>query len=322
MQNFIPVEAVTERDIDLLLLEEFRSSQQFCEWFLERAALDKNELAYLGAWHSVTQGGLGESDLAVKFKKRNGEHYLFLIENKIDANFTKDQAARYRLRAKTYLEQGECAEQRTVLIAPREYLSVNHSFDLAITYEEVRGWFLNQKELGPRAVHKAEMISLAIEKQRRGYQPIRDEDVSVFWQEYWGAAVKYYPRLHMKKPDRDKPWGADFLGFKPVELIEEARLIHKLERGTVDLELSGIGHALEQVRKDLATHLKEGMRLVKTGKSVSVRYETAALDLSKPFDTQRNKVMTALQKADDLYEWSLQNQKTLEMILKIGEANL
>ncbi len=48
------------------------------------------------AWHSLSQVGLGESDLAFKIKTQN-EEIIFLLENKIDADFQPNKAGRYKL---------------------------------------------------------------------------------------------------------------------------------------------------------------------------------------------------------------------------------
>lgn len=55
---------VSERDIDLLLLEELMVSRPFSSWLALRSGLDLSPCAELvGAWHSVTHPTLGESDL-------------------------------------------------------------------------------------------------------------------------------------------------------------------------------------------------------------------------------------------------------------------
>ena len=95
--GIIPVEAVQERDTDLLILEEIKCNSSFTNWLLKKTIglITKYEL--IGAWHSLTQVGLGESDLAfiIQTAKRT---ILFFIENKVDSDFQPNQATRYRIR--------------------------------------------------------------------------------------------------------------------------------------------------------------------------------------------------------------------------------
>src|SRR6266446_6305035 len=95
--NFI--EAVAERDIDLLLLEEFHVSDEFRSWFVNQVLPDSlTNTSFEGAWHSVTQPRLGESDLLVIVAGSTGGRMALLIENKIDAPPQPEQGARYRER--------------------------------------------------------------------------------------------------------------------------------------------------------------------------------------------------------------------------------
>ena len=38
--NILPVESIQERDIDLILLEEFNVDKGFCNWFIDKLKLD------------------------------------------------------------------------------------------------------------------------------------------------------------------------------------------------------------------------------------------------------------------------------------------
>ena len=91
------IEYVAERDIDLLLLEELHSSASFRSWMIAHVlGPGFGAVAFVGAWHSLTDPGLGESDLVLLSKTPTGETIAILIENKIDAPPQPDQALRYR----------------------------------------------------------------------------------------------------------------------------------------------------------------------------------------------------------------------------------
>jgi hypothetical protein len=57
------LEAVSERDVDLLILEEMSVNRTFIEAFLAEIGLD--ELQQWKVFHSVTDSALGETDLLV-----------------------------------------------------------------------------------------------------------------------------------------------------------------------------------------------------------------------------------------------------------------
>ncbi|VVD31725.1 hypothetical protein [Paraburkholderia dioscoreae] len=55
--------SVTERDIDLLLLEEFHVNNDFVAWFCGK--IDLHNVTAAGAWHSLSDTD-GESDLVLR----------------------------------------------------------------------------------------------------------------------------------------------------------------------------------------------------------------------------------------------------------------
>ena len=142
------VAGVVERDIDLLLLEEFLSSEQFSHWFVDHTRQPASSDSDLGqvrrARRSVTQS-MGESELEVVFQVPDGSYTYLPIENKVNATFQPAQAERYRLRGRTYLERGDCQAFSTVLVAPERYFGsppTSHGFDARLSYEALRDWLL------------------------------------------------------------------------------------------------------------------------------------------------------------------------------------
>jgi hypothetical protein len=65
-----PLEAISERDTDLLLLEELSVSKSFRKWFVKTFLNDEIE-EHIGVWYSVHQKDLGESDLIFIYKSNN-----------------------------------------------------------------------------------------------------------------------------------------------------------------------------------------------------------------------------------------------------------
>jgi len=94
--------SVAERDIDLLLMEEFHASKKFVKWFCREVGL--YGISPADAWHSVSDTD-GESDLLVRVL-RDEQRIGILIENKIAAPEQDRQAERYHIRGIKCREYG------------------------------------------------------------------------------------------------------------------------------------------------------------------------------------------------------------------------
>jgi hypothetical protein len=66
------LESVTERDVDLLLLEELSVNEEFRKEFSKLVFGETVYKTYIGAWHSVISDNLGESDLVFIFRSIDG----------------------------------------------------------------------------------------------------------------------------------------------------------------------------------------------------------------------------------------------------------
>lgn len=85
---------VEERDIDLLLMEEFHVSPAFVSWFAVQVGV--GDATFAGAWHSVTDTD-GETDLLLRVVSGDMRTAI-LIENKVAAPEQSRQDARYHIR--------------------------------------------------------------------------------------------------------------------------------------------------------------------------------------------------------------------------------
>ena len=63
--------------------------------------------------------------------------------------------------------------------------------------------------------------------------------VTKFWDQYWDYARTYFPDVSMKRP-RDKGANAMWIYFQPGGPGSKA-IIHKLNKGYVDLQINGAG---------------------------------------------------------------------------------
>jgi len=308
MKNLIPIESIQERDIDLLLLEELYSSKKFRKWFLDNTVGNKYSWGkFEGVWHSLSDSELGESDLVIRFSGKDNKGHLFLIEDKIDASFQPEQPLRYKQRGERYIKDKECNNFSTVLVAPKKYIKDNADFDFVIEYEQIKDWFLKQKDLKERAKYKIEVLNTAIEKSRRGYRPIPDERASGFWRSYWTLANQIAPELGMKEPRNDIPAGSSFIVFRPRLLPKDMKLYHKVVHGFVDLEFTGKGGQIDVLEKKYKALLNHGMTIEKTNKSAVIRLTTERLNLQEDIDQQKEFVVRAIKRAKELTKWAESN---------------
>lgn len=319
MKPDVRVAGVCERDIDLLLLEEFAASPAFCGWFL-RAVGFRQALRgrVIRAERSATVSN-GESDLEVTILGPGARHYRLLIENKVGAQFQPRQAERYLERGEAYVRRGYCHAFRTVLVAPKRYLGPKkgiRGFDAVVSYEAIRAWFARQARAASgksariftvasaRAAHKIYLLSAAIEKGRHGWQKVEDAPITRFWRRYWELASEKAPELQMPEPS-PKPSKSSFIYFRPADLPRGLTLVHKAVHGNVDLQFSGMGHRLPEMSRKYRRHLKAGMEMVRAAKSAAIRIKVPRIRLTDVPDAHEGEMTEGIRAAQFLLEWYL-----------------
>ena len=217
------IEAVYERDIDLLLIEEFFSDIGFTNYFLSETTIPLPEsVDSILVTRSVTDK-TGETDIVVEYQSGDGPICL-LIENKIDANFQPGQIERYGVRKKT-IE----SHVYTLLIAPFDYLKDVVGFDYTVSYEYLIPYF---ETCGRRGKYKIELLRIAIDKLRRGYQPINDE-LNLRFQKYYFNLVNRTQNLIMEVP-KVKPTNSTWIRTKHRK-HPKIDIIHKLNHNRIDI---------------------------------------------------------------------------------------
>jgi hypothetical protein len=294
MINFtsLIVESVRERDIDLLILEEFYSRTGFEQLFLR--VIQRPDFSFVGAHRSIVTSSLGETDIQVEFKNQNGSTLHLLIENKIDAEFQNAQYSRYMQRAQLLV--GPSVSARVILVAPQAYIDSQNEFEYSVSYESILEFFKAKTSDMFRASYKAEILRLAIEQERRGYQAIKNDLVTSLWRQYFTYIQTYMPELGMEEP-KAKPSSSSFLYFRPKWLPEGMKLVHKMEKGYLDLTLEGKASEYETLMQKYAPVLVDGMSLVETNKSVSFRLELPPLSFEETLDDQEETMRQVIQHA-------------------------
>jgi hypothetical protein len=226
---------VYERDIDLLLMEEFHVSADFVTWFAELIGLAGAE--FDGAWHSVTDAD-GETDLLLRV--RIGEHLVgVLVENKVAAPEQERQDERYHIRAAR--AQGERKFDRfvTCISAPQVYLDgliEERLYDSRVSYEAIAGWFAESP--GPRSRWRHRVVLEAIQQGRRGNTMIVNPVVSRFHVAFWEHVQRNYPKLVMRRPT-PKGNKSNWILLKGHDFPRGVQLHFKMDQCVVELGFSG-----------------------------------------------------------------------------------
>ena len=295
MEKTNKVEAVTERDIDLLLLEELNVSDDFSTWFYSAITKNNDKPSSKGAWHSITDPDFGESDLVVIYD--NG--LAILIENKIDAIEQPQQGRRYKARGNKGIEKGFWRSFVTCMVAPDLYLQKQQDssvYDATLGYEAISAWFSSKEGADRRSAYKSYLIKEAIEQNRRGYTVNPDERVTDFWSKYWDLSIQQYPELEMKKPGI-KPAKSDWPAFRPSTLDKRFKIVHKLKRGDVDLQIAGAAEKIDDLQESLSDIKIE---VVKARKSAAIILKVKKIDKSSSFESQKDIVIEGLNAARKL----------------------
>jgi len=298
----IQISGVSERDIDLLLLEEFIASSIFQTLFLKQTKFKNIDLVFLDARRSVTDS-TGESDLEVTFEDTKNQSYVLLIENKVNANFQKDQLARYRQRGTNYIKLKKVIDFTTVLVAPECFHNNElEGFDCRINYEEILEYFQTNLDLGDRIKYKERLMHSAIEKSSSGYQMEADASVTNFWKAYWKLSLDVAKEFHMEEPSF-KPSSASFIYFRNISLPDDVDLVHKLVHGHFDLQFKGMGNKIDVMRELYSDKLDNNMQIVKAAKSAAIRVKVPKLSLADSLDSQKEQVLDCLEKGKALLNW-------------------
>ena len=294
--DIMPVEAVFERDIDLLVLEELWANEDFRTKFRPLVGLPSgHDWKFKGTWHSVCHPTLGESDLVVESSDQGDSVHAVLIENKVDAIPQPDQANRYRKRGVAGMDGFTAC-----ILAPEQYLRSTPDaelYDTKVSYEtlsELVGTSL--KRFPERAKYRQELLRNAIDQNRRGYSPKQDEKVTLFWRNYWECVTARFPDLRMKEPG-PKPADATWIEFHPFAFPKGFWIVHKLKEGTVDLQTPVKADRLPDLALACKPWLKEGMQVVKTGKSSSIRMAVQKLDPAGDFAEQKQAAFAGMEAA-------------------------
>ena len=282
--------SVEERDIDLLLMEEFHISDDFVAWFCGEIGLDGVSAA--GAWHSVSETD-GETDLLLRVFK-DGRRIGILIEDKIGAPEQDRQDERYHLRGIRSREAGKFDDYITVMCAPERYLaalSPDSAYQHRLSYERIANWFGTQQ--GRRAEWRHHIMLEAIEQGRRGYTMKVSAANTAFHFEYWEHLRRRHPRINMRTP-KNKGAKSTWIILKGHDFPKGVKLHHKFD--VQAMELGFEQHKIEEILAQKADW-PDDIAVVQKGGSASLAIRVPPIDMNLGVATQISAIEEALEAA-------------------------
>lgn len=288
----IRLDTTLERDIDLLIMEEFISDESFARLFLDAVGMFGSYVVEQ-AIHSKTDADLGESDIVFVLNIAGKRHALH-IEDKIDAIAMPMQHDRYDLRAQKDISVGQYDSYSVLIVAPEKYLRNNkeaQKYTHHVTYEQMREHFLAKSDI--RSKYKLALIERAIFEQRNGYQYEANPGVVRFCTAMATYQKENFPGL----PKGSVAWWPGY-----PTLLNNAVMVFKSNKGFCDLQF---GHTLAQdLYARVKEHLSERMNVVQTGKSASVRIVVTPIWFENCFEDKITEVNEALTALAELYDLS------------------
>ena len=330
MDNIHTLTHATERDVDLLLVEELKCSADFVRWFADKVVAVTAapiSVAASEVTHSKRRTyNRREIDICVALRGFTGQTTILLIENKLDTSEQFEQAESYRAEAALLVESGNARAAFTVLVCPgayvRQHATFASKFDANVSYEDISVYMAERArqpgELGARLRHRHELIVQAITKSRRGYEAIPLPLIEQFNAKYVTLAKNECPALKadpsMLKEGR--PGESKTMIFAPEalpvwEFLPQMRIVHQLREGNANVNFYGWGDHFTALAGAMASDLAgTPYRLVPTvnkranGKSgLMIVAETPSIDNLSGFDAQRDLILAGMKAADDLRAW-------------------
>ena len=279
MEDFLTLTHATERDVDLLLIEELRCSTAFVMWFVQRLGCDAYERSMV--FHSKRRiFNRREIDITLTLDGPAGKSVI-LIENKLDTQEQPQQAESYREEAQTLIERREATAVYTVLVCPARYAvaasSFAQKFDHIVNYEEIADHLAMRAsneggELGARLRHRCDLMNQAISKARRGYEPVPLAEIDDFAEKYvamlLAERIDLEPGPSMIKAGR--PGESRTMVFSPATLpkwpfLPQTRLVHQLRDANANVNFYTWGGYSSELTNRMAADLKgTGFQVVAT----------------------------------------------------------
>ena len=294
-----------ERDIDLLIIEEFLCNKEFAKLFTDKAGI-KSDYVQCSAHHSQ-YNRFGESDITFVLKYENGKEIGIFIEDKINAPSMDGQSQRYIKRAKSLQNEQKIDKWFIFLVAPDQYVKEhkndpNSNYKLILTYENMVAFFDCCGDI--RSLHKKSMLLYAIQKKEKRIHNL-DQSVTDFWNDLRSYCNKYYPELELAGKAKTHASNSCWPEFHTN--VNGTKIVYKSDKGYVDFQISDYADYIPQLHIKLSSLMQKDMRICRASNSASVRLSDPnwIIDFHSDFNDSIDTVNEVLSAVLRMYCFSL-----------------
>jgi len=295
------LKAAFERDVDLVLARAFYEQNGAAQLFL------KNGDKILQVQHSAMELH-GESDLQIIIE-RNGSRHAILIEDKVDAPAQPDQYQRYCERGDRGKLENRWDEYTVFIAAPQKYLESDREakkYPNKVSYEEIR----DTLERDPFSLA---IIETALKKSEGILPSVVDDAVTAFWEAYYTYHGAHAPDLLLHINRGKKGPNATWPDF--ATKLRGVKILHKSEKGVVDLQFRGMGSKLDELDTMLPERDSD-MKLVKAGNSAVVRIHVPVMDFSKDFDIYQKEMAIIFDAVNRLNQLAIRTAEKAQLLME------
>ena len=150
-------------------------------------------------------------------------------------------------------------------------------------------------------VYGESLIKKAVEEKKKGYEVVENKAVTLFWEKYYDMVENRFSELKLNRIEGSRGSDANWpVFFTPIENIH---IIHKSNKGFLDLRFRNVSLYYSEVYDIVKNVLKENMTLQKTGKSLAIRIDVPEIDFKKDFEEQEENVIKCLEVVRELQEF-------------------
>jgi hypothetical protein len=339
VENISTLTHATERDVDLLLIEELIADVSFAELVIAKAFggwVPPSDIKAHGVHHSKRRMfNRREIDITLTIDRFDKLPIIVMLENKLDTSDQPLQAESYKSEAEDLVAGGYAEQVRTLLVCPESYRRGNSTFakkfDGVLTYEEVLAYLQSRLatekgELALRLGHRVNLVDQAITKGRRGYDPVPFAPIAAFNAQYVAVVRDQFPTLvpgsAMLKIDR--PGESVTMIFGPAtlpewEFLPQMRLVHQLREGNVNVNFYGWGDFFLELAGQIGSDLRgTGFKIVpavnkrKNGRAGLMLFSTTpVVTNARSLAEQQVDVVSGMAAAERLRSWIWANKAVI-----------
>ena len=145
------------------------------------------------------------------------------------------------------------------------------------------------------------LIKKAIKEKKKRYKVVENKAVTLFWEKYYDLVENKFSDLKLNRIKGPRGSDANWPIFSTP--IKKIKILHKADRGYVDLTFRNVSQYYSEVYDIVKNVLKENMTLQKTAKSLAIRIEVPEIDFKKDFEEQEENVIKCVEVVRELQEF-------------------